>query len=326
VHTPHRSSGLTLATLLVLAVACGDRRSTPAGAIVADASPLGALRGDPTDSLRAFIGDDAQRTVHLRRVARDDRDRARLCGYLVSEPSAALRVPTPPGVDTGAPRIALAYLQGAGARGMRYLVAGFRSEYVYSGLTRDGVHRIDVRMPVRVVSSPEARGASEAPVTEPSLEVLDAFARSVRPRLPVDSAPVARGTLPDSTAEPDLAVPDIRDLPDAPLRLDAACPAATVGTLGLARIERIFRVRVPAGHTLSTRARASVGGVVLAVDYPAVPDSARRNVRPVVEDSVVALEADRDAIIRLLYAPVLRKEPDQAFITVSVALAKRATP
>jgi hypothetical protein len=256
-------------------------------------------------------------------VAAADADRARLCGYLVAEPTAALRVPLPAGMDTTAPRILLDYLRGTASRGLRYIVPGFRAHYIYAGLTADGRYRIDYRQQVRLL--PTSDGAPPSPDSldryiEPSLEQIDAFVHSARLR-GANPAPPMQGALPDSLREPELAVPDIRELPDAPLLLDGACPAATLGTLGIARIERIFRARIPAGHTLHARARASIGGLVLSVDYPAVPDSARRNVKPVHELSVVATE-DRDVTLRVLFAPVLRKEPNQAFVTMSVALAR----
>lgn len=279
-----------------------------------------------SDSLRLFIDGDSARVLRFSPIAPDDPERARLCGYLVAEPTAALRVPLPAGMDSTAPRVLLDYLRGARSRGLRYVIPGMRSEYVYVGLTDDGRYRIDFRQPVQLgplpMTSEPPTAEQMAATVQPSIDALDAFAHSARLR---DAGPVPElaGVLPDSAREPELAVPDIRDIPDAPLTLDGACPAATLGTLGLARIERNFRVRVPAGHTLHARARASIGGIVLSVDLPAVPDSARRNVAPVRRDSVVAT-IDREVILRVLYAPVLRKEPDRAFVTLSVALARTA--
>jgi hypothetical protein len=312
---------------MLLLCACTAREAAAPPSASPIRASLGSLGTSLTpvanDSFSVLVDGDSTRRLRFSPVSAADAARARLCGYIVAEPTAALRVPLPPGMDTTAPRILLDYLRGSASRGLRYIVPGFRAHYIYAGLTADGRYRIDYRQPVRLL--PTANGAPPPPDSltqyiEPSLEQIDAFVHSARLRdaLP---APPMRGVLPDSLSEPELAVPDIRELPDAPLLFDGACPSATLGTLGIARIERIFRARIPAGHTLHARARSSIGGIVLSVDYPAVPDSARRNVKPVQHVSVVAAE-DRDVTLRVLFAPVLRKEPDQAFVTISVALTR----
>jgi hypothetical protein len=277
----------------------------------------------PGDSLTVDIDADSSRRLSFVAVAPGDADRARLCGYVVAEPTSAMRVPVPAGMDTSAPRILLDYLRGPASRGLRYIMPGYRSYYVYAGLTADGRYRVNYRQPVQLTlpaSGPPSSPDSLAALISPSLDQLDAFVHSARLR-DAEPAPPMRGVFPDSALEPEVAVPDIRDLPDSPLTLDGACPSATLGTLGLARVERIFRVRIPAGHTLSARARAAIGGLVLSADLPAVPDSARSNVKAVQALSIAATE-DRDVTLRVLFAPVLRKEPDQSFITISVALAR----
>ncbi|MDX2185096.1 MAG: hypothetical protein SFW08_14055 [Gemmatimonadaceae bacterium] len=252
----------------------------------------------------------------------DDRDAARLCGFLALQPQTPMRLPLPAGQDTTLRPVQLAYLDGPGMRGLRVLLPSPAPAYVFRGVSRNGRQRAAF---VRVLRS----AATGAALLQPGdslvaeLRQLDSVAVHWSPS---DSTPGAlNGTLPDTATELDRAVPDIRELPDSPLALDAACPSATVGSQLFARVERIFRVQVPAGTWVLARARGAQSGVVMAFDFPARVDSGRTNLRAVFTDSIYVAD-DSKVTIRLLTSPNPRTEPPVTFVTLSVALRRGSAP
>jgi hypothetical protein len=314
---PARVRSWTTPLLALFALAACTGRDREAGPIVAEPGPLAravrAVSGRPSE---AWLDGDSTRRIRVVPTTEVDAvDAARLCGYLAARPTTPFRVPGPAAQEVGRPVRALAYPTGA-LRGVRYVLDGAPAHYHFVGLTADGLRRITVSLPL-----PPASAA------EPSLAAYDALATSVRWQGPPTppNAPTARPALPDSLAEPDRAVPDLRESPDEPLTLDAACPVVTIGAMGLARLERIYRIAVPANHWLHFRARAAVGGVTIAFDRPAVPDSARTLVGPWREDSV-RIDAARIVAARVTYVQRIRVDPNDSFLTLSFALRPADAP
>lgn len=247
----------------------------------------------------------------------DDRDAARLCGYLATRPESPMRFPWPAAADTATPALLLGYLDGPEVRGVRVVVPGNPARYVFRGLTTDGRQRITLERPIPELNAPDAIARAEASPPA-ALAALDSAALSIAVPSPTLSSPMP-GAWPDSTEEPDRAVPDLHRLPESRVVLDTACPIATLGTQALPRVDRIFRVEVPAGRTLFVRARGSVHGLVLAIDAPATPDSARTKVRMVAVDSVRVDEA-RSVAVRLRTVPAARDRESSSFVIVTMRL------
>lgn len=248
----------------------------------------------------------------------DDRDAARLCGYLATRPETPMRFPWPSGADTSATPYLLAYVDGPQVRGVRVVVPGAPARYVFRGVTRDGRRRLSFERPVPGLDSPAAMAAAEGRAPA-ALLALDSLA--VTAGVPVDSSlATLPGAWPDSVAEPDRAVPDLHRLPESRVTLDAACPVATVGTQALPRVDRIFRVAVPAGRTLFVRARGSVHDLLVTLDAPATPDSARTRLRRVAIDSV-RVDASRIVAVRVRTVPKARDQRASSFVLVTLRLS-----
>jgi hypothetical protein len=252
----------------------------------------------------------------------DDRDAARLCGFLVLQPETPMRLPLPEGQDTTVRPVQLAYLEGPAMRGLRVLLPSATPTYVFRGVSRNGRQRAALVRPLRTAATGEQLlQLGDSLVAE--LRQLDSIAVHWTPT--DTTAGDLAGALPDSAVELDRAVPDIRELPDSPLGVDVACPAATIGSQLFARVERIFRVQVPAGTWLLARARGAQSGVVMAFDFPARVDSARKNLRAVFTDSLYVAD-DAKVTIRLITSPNPRTEPPVTFVTLSVALRRGPPP
>jgi hypothetical protein len=247
----------------------------------------------------------------------DDRNAARLCGYLATRPESPMRFPLPSGADTAAPSYLLAYIDGPGLRGVRVVRPGPPATYLFRGVTRDGRQQVTFERPVPSLDTPAAIAMAEGRPPA-ALLALDSMAVTTAvPDLP--GATPLSSTWPDSIGEPDRAVPDLHRLPESRVVLDAACPVATVGTQALPRVDRIFRVDVPAGRTLHVRARGSVHGLVLALDAAATPDSARTKVQMVVQDSIRVAEP-RTVAVRLRTVPLARDRAASSFVVVTLRL------
>lgn len=251
----------------------------------------------------------------------DDRDAARLCGFLALQPQTPMRLPMPAGEDTTVRPLQLAYIDGPSMRGLRVTLPTATPRYVFRGVSRNGRQRAAFVRSLRTATTSDALvQPGDSLIAE--LRQLDSIAVHWTP---TDTATgQLAGALPDTSVELDRAVPDIRELPDSPLALDVACPSATVGSQLFARVERIFRVQVPAGTWLLARARGAQSGVVMAFDFPARVDSGRTNLRAVFTDSIYVPEASK-VTIRLITSPNPRTEPPVTFVTLSVALRGRAS-
>ena len=247
----------------------------------------------------------------------DDRDAARLCGYLATRPESPMRFPWPPGADTSATPMLLGYVDGPLVRGVRLVVPGTPARYVFRGVDRRGHQRLTFERPIDGLSSPAAVAAAEGRAPAALLALDSIAATTVPPR--GDSTARLSTAWPDSLAEPDRAVPDLHRLPESRVELDDACPIATLGTQALPRVDRILRVAVPAGRTLHVRARGSTHGLVLTLDAPATPDSARTRVQWLAEDSTRVAEA-RTVTVRVRTVPKPRDTEGSSFVLVSMAL------
>jgi hypothetical protein len=228
----------------------------------------------------------------------------------------------PAGVDTAAPRTLLGYVDGASLTGVRVVVADSVPYYAFSGITTDGRTRVTFVQPLVGDADPIKLDLSKGAGLQPSLEELDLLLARYQPAA-ASAGTAIPSVLPDTMAEPDRAVPDLREIPDSPVILTDACPSVTLGTKGLARLERSLRVPMLAGQTLVARARSGTVGVVLAFDKPAQADSGRANVRRVVTDSITVTE-DREVLVRVTIVPKLTKklelnEPNEAFVLLSLA-------
>ncbi len=111
--------------------------------------------------------------------------------------------------------------------------------------------------------------------------------------------------------------PDENDIPDTRIVLADACPRTTVLIQGRARIQRTYRVRVKAGHTLVARVRGEFAPVALAFDYPALPNADSSNFGRYIVDSV-KVNADRDVAVRVMLIPKLRADPRESRVLLTV--------
>lgn len=247
----------------------------------------------------------------------DDRDAARLCGYLASQPETPMRFPWPPAHDTSGSPVLLAYVAGPYVRGMRVVLPGAPSRYLFRGVDSRGGQRLTFERDVPDLATPAALAMAEARVPA-SLRALDSLAANTLPPRG-DTTAKLPAVWPDTLIEADRAVPDLHRLPESRIVLDDACPIATIGTQAVPRIDRILRVDVPAGRTLHVRARGSSHGLVMAIDAPATPDSARSLVRWTVQDSVRVAEA-RTVSVRLRTVPKARDTARSSFVLVTVLL------
>ncbi|MCE2942279.1 MAG: hypothetical protein ACK53A_00915 [Gemmatimonadota bacterium] len=247
----------------------------------------------------------------------DDRDAARLCGYLATRPETPMRFPWPSGADSTVTPYLLAYVDGPQVRGVRVVVPGTPARYVFRGVTRDGRQRLSFERPVPGLDTPAAMAAAEG---RPPAALLTLDSVAATAGVPVDSSRAPLGAAwPDSASEPDRAVPDLHRLPESRVTLDVACPVATIGTQALPRVDRIFRVEVPAGRTLSVRARGSVHDLLVTLDAPATPDSARTRLRRVALDSLRVGEA-RTVTVRVRTVPRARDQEASSFVVVTLRL------
>ena len=121
--------------------------------------------------------------------------------------------------------------------------------------------------------------------------------------------------LPDTLVEAEIATIDFADFPDARVRLDKACPSATIMFRAVARAAHTYRVHVPKGRTLVARARGESAGVTFAFDFPPSTDS--NTVARTVTDSIVA-EAAREVAVRVMLAPQLRDEARASRVLLSL--------
>jgi len=121
--------------------------------------------------------------------------------------------------------------------------------------------------------------------------------------------------LPDTLVEAEIATIDFADFPDARVRLDKACPSATIMFRAVARAAHTYRVHVPKGRTLVARARGESAGVTFAFDFPPSTDS--NKVARTVTDSIVP-EAAREVAVRVMLAPQLRDEARASRVLLSL--------
>jgi len=267
-----------------------------------------------------FDADEARTRIVAEPIT-GSREDVRLCGYLAFRPEVPMRVPMPAGADTAAPRALLGYIDGRHVTGVRVVTAGPAPAYVFSGITDDGRTRVTFAQPITGGADAVQLELSKGAGLTPPIEQLDLLLADYEPPASAAGTAIA-AVLPDTLDEPDRAVPDLREIPDSPVILSDACPSVTLGTKGLARLERSLRVPMLAGQTLVARARGADVGVVLAFDEPAKADSGRANVRRMVTDSITVTE-DREVLVRLTIVPRITRrpelnEPNESFVTLSL--------
>lgn len=136
-------------------------------------------------------------------------------------------------------------------------------------------------------------------------------------RTVVSSAASACTSLPDTAGEWPGAQRDRNDLPVTQLVLPASCPRISVEFLAGPFIERSYRVRVPAGHTLVARARSDSADLALAIDFPTQPKPDRSNLGLLRVDSLTVTEA-REVTVRVALTPKMRAQPTNSRVLLTV--------
>ena len=109
------------------------------------------------------------------------------------------------------------------------------------------------------------------------------------------------------------------DKASKPSSVDSACARGTVGFSALARVQRTYRIRVPAGRTLVVRARGEEAGLAIAFDGAVEPDTARTNVGRTRIDSLSVGET-REVAVRVMLVPLVKKEPRISRVLVTFVL------
>jgi hypothetical protein len=123
--------------------------------------------------------------------------------------------------------------------------------------------------------------------------------------------------LPDTMVELLSARRDQNDLPITRIELDANCPRATVLMTAGARIQRSYRVTVPAGRWLVARARAEDAPVTIAFDYPAAVRGDGRELTRVALDSIRITDT-RDVTVRVMLVPRVKEDPRGSRVLLTV--------
>ena len=323
---------LSRALLAGALLACRDR---PAASLVRPASPpsvpkalalVMAAQGERWEGRAA--GDSAVRLLITTRAS--DRPTAHLCGHLATRSEAATAIPFGLPIDTLMPPLAIRLVEGDSVTGLRYLVPGVRGLYVFEALSRDGTRRISVRLPV---TSDPARpipvGAPDSVIEQsltPDPRQLDRLMQQLRPGTVGGPDLATRAAaLPEADSARAMAVPLVRDYPDQPLQLDAACPQATLLLPVLARVDQKLRVPVRAGDRVEARALLPEGTVQLSFDEapPAEPPPALRQSVP---EATITAPTDGRVSLRVRVQVVPRVQASEQAVVISVGRRRAVTP
>ncbi|MDQ8160504.1 MAG: hypothetical protein P3C12_13955 [Gemmatimonadota bacterium] len=307
-----------------LLLACRDR---PAASLVRPASPPSvpealalvlAAQGERWEGRAA--GDSALRLLITTRAS--DRPTAHLCGHLATRSEAATAIPFGLPIDTLMPPLAIRLVEGDSVTGLRYLVPGVRGFYVFEALSRDGTRRISVRLPV---TSDPARpipvGAPDSVIEQsltPDPRQLDRLMQQLRPGTAGGPDLATRAAaLPEADAARAMAVPLVRDYPDQPLQLDAACPQVTLLLPVLARVDQKLRVPVRAGDRVEARALLPEGTVQLSFDE-APPAGAPPALRQAIPEVSLTSPGDGRVTLRVRVQVVPRVQQAEQRLVISV--------
>jgi hypothetical protein len=280
--------GVSALSLSVGLAACGSSTPEPLSARDAVGRVAFTFRvaGDTLRAIgRAVTRGDSARVILVRPTTRDN-ETARLCGYLVSRSPIPLRLPSPSATDSEAPRLLVSFTESPDVIGVRYVVAGQASRYVFEGITRDGRQRVTMQVPVRTPEGirvpKDAPAAAIESALRPRPTGLDSLFSSLRiafGRPTGANATPIPSAMPDSAAAIDDAVPLAHELPLTALSRIDACPASSFALLTAARIDQRVRVPLVQGDTLTVRAFPVDGVVDLSFDEDAA--SATREPAPV---------------------------------------------
>ena len=185
-------------------------------------------------------------------------------------------------VDTTAPWLAVTRVTSTAVVGTRALLPGAQAVYLFEGLLAGSRRRISLQWPV-ASAEPIPAGAPDSVIERairPTASDLDAVVRGLTEE---DHARFSGSTggRPLGDPDPARATPLVGTLPVHEVRLDAPCSRVTLALPVLARVDKVVRIPVQAGDTITAMARLDEGTVRLAFDEaPPQPEPRERRSMP----------------------------------------------
>ncbi|MCE2902141.1 MAG: hypothetical protein ACK5XT_18050 [Gemmatimonas sp.] len=311
----------------VLQSACSAEPARTPAALRLDGSPasLGvALRSEGAEQRGYAAADSAPRIIV--RAADGQDDDARLCSVVASRTRVPVALAWGFPVDSALPRLATRVLVEGDVQGVRFVLPGAESRYVFEGLTRDGVWRVSVRWPVTSDSAQAVPvGAPDSLIERaltPSPLVLDSLVAALR----LTEERTVTATRPRAAMVPRAAraVPVLSDLPVHEVSPTAACPEATVALSALARVDQMVRIPVRAGDVISADAIVENGTVRLAFDEALPrPESRERQSEP---HAAIAATVDGRVTLRIRVQVLPRAQAERQTVLLRLVRAGGGSP
>ena len=311
-----------LPALLSLGAACDQ---SPA----ADQAPTpGTVRWVPSGgtgdqaAIRLLLSPDGDSVVlrdgatqAIRGVVRSAGERADLdgvCAMVAAGAGALARVQHALPIDTTAPWLAVTRLETDALVGTRTLLPGARAIYLFEGVFRGSRRRVSLQWPV--VSAQAIPAGAPVAVLEqaitPTAEELDSLVLG----LSEEGGWEVLAELPPAAPDPKQATPLVGDLPIHEVRLEAPCTRLTLALPVIARVDKVVRIPVEAGDTITALARLDEGTVRVAFDEaPSAPEPRERRSIPAAR---VVAGADGRVTLRIRVQVVPRAQATGQLVTL----------
>ena len=317
----HRIHLLPLAGLLVW-VGCGDAsrddgraagaprwspRPMPSGA----APPLQVTLTPDADSV--LIRDAASQALRgvIRSVA-DSIDRPGVCALSAAGAGALARLRHAFPIDTTVPWLAVTRLETETLLGTRSLLPGARAVYLFEGVLRGSRRRISLQWPVVSARAVPA----DAPVTALEQAIIPTAAELDALVLSLSETGSWKQTAAPQAGDPDpaMATPLVGDLPLHAVLLERPCTRITLSLPVIARVDKVLRIPVRQGDTVTALARVAEGTVRVAFDEAPLPAEPKE--RRSIPGARVVAAADGRVTLRIRVQVVPRAQATGQLVTL----------